>query len=304
MFMYSFSQRKYIYPALMFLFLILFLMRFAVAVDSAPRNPHEIERARNAIHNADAAARDATRRTENRTARDTDSALNDIRDNVSRDYHRAEDALSRDYHRTGDALTRDHDRVRETTHRERVRETAHRDYDRGLRRDTADTHGSIRYGRSDETPLERAVERREDQIRTTYHKTQAEHINDWHRLHGNAYDGRDQQIDFERLNKYYEGNPVFFAEEDIYTVRPTRTVDSRYASERETLRNKWTAEQKEYREKRREIENRLSNTTRNSADYTSLQSQLTDLERRFTRAEREYERDFRNLDARYADGKR
>ncbi|MCD8139062.1 MAG: hypothetical protein LUE17_04665 [Planctomycetaceae bacterium] len=55
-----------------------------------------------------------------------------------------------------------------------------------------------------------------------------------------------------------------------------------------------------YRNQRREMENRLSTSSRTSPEYTRLERELNDLDRRHAERERNYERDFRNMDADYS----
>ncbi|MCD8350944.1 MAG: hypothetical protein LUC93_10085 [Planctomycetaceae bacterium] len=76
--------------------------------------------------------------------------------------------------------------------------------------------------------------------------------------------------------------------------------DHRYQQARRQMDDRRLRETGAYRDQRRQLENRLSTSSRTSPDYTRLERELNDLDRRHAERERNYERDFRNMDADYS----
>lgn len=76
--------------------------------------------------------------------------------------------------------------------------------------------------------------------------------------------------------------------------------DGRYQTARRELNERRDADADTYRDRRRQLESRLSSANRSSPEYDRLERELNNLDRRHAERERGYERDFRNMDADYS----
>lgn len=77
-------------------------------------------------------------------------------------------------------------------------------------------------------------------------------------------------------------------------------LDNRYARERRRLDERRDRELNEYRDRRRDIQDRMSGHHRRSPEYGRLQRELLELDRRHAAEERRFEREFINMDANYS----
>ena len=77
------------------------------------------------------------------------------------------------------------------------------------------------------------------------------------------------------------------------------TTDMRYGEDRRMLDQKRNRDLKEYREKRRELENDMLGINRESEDYDRLAREMNTLDRRYMDRESGYRREYLNLDTDY-----
>ena len=86
--------------------------------------------------------------------------------------------------------------------------------------------------------------------------------------------------------------------ENAYKFEGNAT-DMRYGEDRRMLDQKRNRELKEYKEKRRELENDMLGMNRDSNDYDRLTREIGTLDRRYMDMESGYRREYLNLDTEY-----
>lgn len=298
MFTYNVPQRKFVYPALTLLLLLLFMMRYALAVDSVVPTPtpnkagSDVVNSMNAARNANASARSSVD-SANRAMNASDRAMN-ATDNAVRNADSAVRRAGAAVENSASNFARD------------VRTGAERGMDR-VDRALTSSDNAMRNAASDSTmrdasrnwtagmqnerdALESQAERNIDNIRARY-QTQ----NDWIDSYNNAYN-QDPIILQDQVSKAM-GMPQSISERELSAARE---ADIKHNEARLKLDDQRAKQQRDYREKRNDIEERMSKAESGSREYERLQSQLTDLDKNYAESEQKFKEDFRNIDARFS----
>lgn len=122
--------------------------------------------------------------------------------------------------------------------------------------------------------------------------------------HGNLMETRHQRLNEamrDASNTWdVRSDGYYIGDRRQEPMRFDRYSDSRYNQERRRLDDMRTRELSDYRERRHDIQTRMSRYNRNSYDYERLERDLNELDRRHAEEERKFERDFRNMDANYS----
>ena len=272
-----YPQRKYVYPAIMFMLFFLLMMRYALAADNIPA-VSPTKASSDVVNAMDSARRDMDSAT-NAAVRDTRNAAQSVQNAVTNTNAALRDssAVNNSVISTQNAIQNAQNRIGNTSTSANMNDPARLD------------------------SMENAVKRQENRLRSQYN-SQAEYIDGWHRQYGNAYAEDDRFADPNFDWDEYDARTGI--SNDLRRAQNNRAIvtDTRYNEERANLNQRRISEMNDYRQERQRIENRMSNAARGSNEYTRLQNDLNALDRSNSEREQKLANEFRTMDAKFSTG--
>lgn len=279
MFTLNIPQRKYVYPVLTILLLTLFLMRYAISADSVVPAP---KKSGSDVVNSMNDARNiatATRQDVGRTASSAEAT-------VARAGSTTRDSLA-EARADMDAATRN---LRDSRVASSQSSTAMRNAE-ALRRAGSDSDARMA------ADLESQVRARQEQLSNNA-RTQQEWID------GYSHPDLNEALIRRDVANILPNSPASDVGISDSELRAAQRADVRYNEERIKLNEQRMRSQREYREKRTELENKLSGLQRGSSEYDRLQNQIGDLDRSHVEREQKFENEYRNMDAKFSSASR
>lgn len=143
--------------------------------------------------------------------------------------------------------------------------------------------------------MESQIRAREAELRGANVTTQQEWIDGW-RSPVNTYSDTDAIIR-RNVENLTQGNVSHSTDAEY---KAAERSDRRYLEERIKMDDERMKAQRDYREKRQDLQDRMSKATSGSSEYSRLQNQLNELDKGYAEREQKFEKDFRNMDVKYS----